>query len=75
MTHSATSPVTRITDAKFRRRPIIVEVRGRVLAFREFKRPKRTAIDLDIEAAYDLALKLKAREIRDEKARKKAGRT
>lgn len=72
MTNSGASPVTRETNATYRRRPLIVTVTGHLLVMRE--KGRRLKFDVSIDAVYDLAMKLQARAAREEKKARRLGR-
>ncbi len=68
MTNSLRSPVTRETGATSRRRPLIVTLAGYVIEIRE--KGRRFRVEVPIEAVYDLAMRLKARQERAERKRR-----
>ena len=66
------SPIKRETATVYRRRALIVELHPGFLTIRE--KGRRDSVALEYGAAYECALRMRARAERAEKAKKKGGK-
>lgn len=71
MTHAASSPVTRETNALYRRRPLVATITAHMLVMRE--KGRRDRVEIPLDAIYDLGMKIRARALlAEKKARRQA---
>jgi hypothetical protein len=68
----AGSSVTRETLTQYRHRPLIVELSGHLVRVRE--KGRRESVDVPIDAVYELGLKLRARQLTQQKQTGQGGR-